>query len=41
VADAYEQVATRIVAEIAPPVEMSGCTARILEKLEKALGPTA
>jgi ATP-binding protein involved in chromosome partitioning len=41
VADAYEQVAERIVAEIAPPVEMSSCTARMLENLEKALGPTA
>jgi ATP-binding protein involved in chromosome partitioning len=41
VSAAFEQVATRIIAEIAPPVEMSGCTARLLERVEAALGPTA
>jgi ATP-binding protein involved in chromosome partitioning len=36
--DAFEQIAERIVTEIAPLVEMSGCTARLLESVEQALG---
>jgi ATP-binding protein involved in chromosome partitioning len=36
-ADAFRAVAERIVTEAIPPVEMSGCTARILEAAETAL----
>jgi ATP-binding protein involved in chromosome partitioning len=36
-ADAFRAIADRIVTEAIPPVEMSGCTARILEAAESAL----
>ncbi len=35
---AYRAIAERIATEIAPPVEMAGCTARMLERVEEALG---
>ena len=38
-AEAFRAIATRIVEEAIPPVEMTGCTARILEAAEAALGP--
>ena len=38
-ADAFRAIATRVVEEAVPPVEMAGCTARILEAAEAALGP--
>jgi ATP-binding protein involved in chromosome partitioning len=43
-ADAFRAIAARIVAEIAPPsggvvVDMAGCSARMLEAVEIALGP--
>ena len=37
--DAFLALADRMV-ELVPPVEMSGCTARMLDNIEKALGPT-
>jgi ATP-binding protein involved in chromosome partitioning len=36
-ADAFRAIAERIVTEAIPPVEMSGCTARILEAAETAV----
>lgn len=36
-ADEFRSIATRIVEEISPPVEMAGCTARIFEAVEDAL----
>lgn len=36
-ADAFRAIAERIVNEIAPPVEMAGCTARMLDMAAKAL----
>ena len=43
-ADAFRTIAARIIAEIAPPataasVDMSGCSARMLDAVEVALGP--
>ena len=38
VAAAFEAIADRILTDIAPRVEMSGCTARMLDAVEKALG---
>jgi ATP-binding protein involved in chromosome partitioning len=38
VASAFEAIAERILLDIAPRVEMSGCTARMLDAVEKALG---
>ncbi len=43
-ADVFRAIAARIVAEIAPPatapaVDMAGCSARMLEAVEAALGP--
>ena len=38
--DAFMALADRMV-ELVPPVEMSGCTARMLDNIEKALGPSA
>jgi ATP-binding protein involved in chromosome partitioning len=35
----FAGIAERLVTDVAPPVEMSGCTARILEHVEAALGP--
>lgn len=39
VAAAFAAVADRVVEEIFPPVEMAGCTARLLDSVEAALGP--
>ncbi len=36
-AEAFVAIADRIVAEVAPPVEMEGCTARMLDLMEQAL----
>jgi ATP-binding protein involved in chromosome partitioning len=36
-ASAFRQIAERIVTEIAPPVEMAGCTARMMDLVAKAL----
>ena len=38
-ADAFAALVRRIVDEAIPPVAMGGCTARILENVEAALGP--
>ena len=38
-AEAFTALAERIAEEAVPPAEMAGCTARILENVEKALGP--
>jgi len=38
-AEAFRALAEVIVSEAVPPVEMAGCTARILEAAEAALGP--
>jgi ATP-binding protein involved in chromosome partitioning len=35
---AFQAIAERILTDIAPRVEMSGCTARMLERVEEALG---
>ena len=35
----FANIAERLVTDVAPPVEMSGCTARILHNVEVALGP--
>jgi ATP-binding protein involved in chromosome partitioning len=40
-AEAFRAIAERIVTEAVPPVEMAGCTARLLEAAEAALGPPA
>jgi ATP-binding protein involved in chromosome partitioning len=40
IAGVFAAIAERIVTEIAPPVEMSGCSARLLDRIESALGPT-
>lgn len=37
-ADAFRALAKRILTDAAPPVEMAGCTARLLERVERALG---
>jgi ATP-binding protein involved in chromosome partitioning len=39
VADAFRAIADRILTEAIPPVEMAGCTARLLDTVEAALGP--
>jgi ATP-binding protein involved in chromosome partitioning len=36
-AEAFRDIAQRIVTEVAPPVEMAGCTARMLQAAEAAL----
>lgn len=38
-ADAFRAIARRIVDEAIPPVDMTGCTARLLDNVEAALGP--
>jgi ATP-binding protein involved in chromosome partitioning len=38
-ADAFRAIAERIATETAPPVNMAGCSARLLDAVEKALGP--
>ena len=38
-ADAFRAIATKIVTETVPPVNMAGCSARLLESVELALGP--
>jgi len=38
-ATAFEAIAELIVTEVAPPVELAGCTARMLDNIEAALGP--
>ncbi|MGI9118645.1 MAG: Mrp/NBP35 family ATP-binding protein [Acidimicrobiales bacterium] len=38
-ADAFRAIARRIVDEAIPPVDMAGCTARLLDNVEAALGP--
>jgi ATP-binding protein involved in chromosome partitioning len=40
-ADAFRAIAERIATEVAPPMELSGCTARMLDHIEEALGPIA
>jgi len=37
--EVFMAIAERVVTEIAPLVEMAGCSARLLERVEKALGP--
>jgi ATP-binding protein involved in chromosome partitioning len=39
-ADALRAIARRIVTETVPPVEMAGCSARLLESVEALLGPS-
>jgi ATP-binding protein involved in chromosome partitioning len=36
--DVWRGIATRILEDVAPPVQMAGCTARMLERVEEALG---
>ncbi len=38
-ADAFRAIARRIVDEAIPPVDMAGCSARLLNSIEAALGP--
>jgi ATP-binding protein involved in chromosome partitioning len=38
-ADAFRAIAQRLVAETVPPVAMAGCSARLLDAVERALGP--
>src|SRR5439155_16433655 len=38
-ADAFNAIVRRIVDEAVPPVVMAGCSARMLERVEAALGP--
>jgi ATP-binding protein involved in chromosome partitioning len=38
-ADALRAIVRRMVDEAVPPVDMAGCSARLLEKVEAALGP--
>jgi ATP-binding protein involved in chromosome partitioning len=38
-ADAFREIADRIVTETVPPVGMAGCSARLLDAVEVALGP--
>jgi ATP-binding protein involved in chromosome partitioning len=40
-ADAFHDIAARIVLEVAPLVELTGCTARMLEHIEHAVAPKA
>ena len=37
-ADAFRAIATTIVTETVPPVQMAGCSARLLDAVEQALG---
>ena len=39
-ADAIAAIADRVISETIPPVEMATCTARLLENVEAALGPS-
>ena len=39
-ADAFRALAERLVTDVLPPLEMEGCTARVLQHVEDALGPT-
>ena len=36
----FASMAERLVTDLVPPIEMSGCTARVLEQVEAALGPS-
>jgi ATP-binding protein involved in chromosome partitioning len=38
-ADAFRAIADRLVSETVPPVDMAGCSARLLDAVEQALGP--
>jgi ATP-binding protein involved in chromosome partitioning len=38
-AQAFRDIAERVVTDIAPPVNMAGCSARLLDAVEMALGP--
>ncbi len=38
-AEVFAAIAERVVTEVSPLVEMAGCSARLLEQVEKALGP--
>jgi ATP-binding protein involved in chromosome partitioning len=38
-ADAFRAIAARLVTETVPPVDMAGCSARLLDAVERALGP--
>ncbi|MFZ2055882.1 MAG: Mrp/NBP35 family ATP-binding protein [Acidimicrobiales bacterium] len=38
-AEVFAVIAERVVTEISPLVEMAGCSARLLERVEEALGP--
>jgi ATP-binding protein involved in chromosome partitioning len=38
-ARAFRSIAERLATETVPPVEMAGCSARLLEAVERALGP--
>jgi ATP-binding protein involved in chromosome partitioning len=38
-AAAFSAIAERLATDIAPPVDMTGCSARLLDAVEKALGP--
>lgn len=40
-AEAFTAIADRIVTDVAPPVEMEGCTARMLDLMEEALADSA
>lgn len=40
-AEAYEAIAERIVLDAIPPVELSSCSARLLEDIEASLGPAS
>jgi ATP-binding protein involved in chromosome partitioning len=40
-AEAFAAIAERLATDIVPPVELSGCTARVLDAVEAALGPRA
>ncbi|MDQ1445899.1 MAG: ATP-binding protein involved in chromosome partitioning [Acidimicrobiaceae bacterium] len=41
VADAFAALAERVVTQALPPIEMAGCTARLFDQVESALGPAA
>jgi ATP-binding protein involved in chromosome partitioning len=38
-ADAYRKLVRRLLDEAAPPLDMGGCSARLLDSIEAALGP--
>ncbi len=38
-ADAFRAIAQRLVSETVPPIALAGCSARLLERVEIALGP--